>query len=438
MNSTLSLEFVELLKKSDATIEEVTLHESFSDAVDIEYIGLIEFFKLHALEILDLFLLENPSKSAIILYRTISTAEATMLIPFIRNNEFNKKLASVILDDNTNDIIMVRLARLIAQIFFKAAIEIPPKNILLSTILKAIHRLPISNLLDSLITSEQTSGATLIYFKTEKLNEKMHDILKNMIDKPSDSPENSLYFGRIDSQRLGLFQLIIKSCTNPSLMPIFKYDKLTSVVAAQPKNLPSYIKSVQWSAIKNTISPRSASNLRELIPLALELVRGIKDSDHIKSYHASALMVINNILLNDPQGTIDSISPIEQFLDDAINGVLKFPNSTNYHSAFRAFVDISLHAKGLAEVVCPKYMPIFIKYSSGRKNKVLAATFNDLALKMIDMGRQTPSIKESLRKVEDFPVFATGELLEYRNIILNNYGLDPPSRIYTFFAKFFE
>lgn len=436
--TSLSPSFIEQLSSDNSEIDEIVMSDSFLIAFKIKYQGLVEYFKKHSLDVLHSIIKPEPKEPNIRLYRCILSADPEFLHPFVRSQSFTKELVSIIKDPNVSNSIVVRLSHLIAELLIKVPNDIPPNYPVIDALLRVVQKPAIFNIFESILTAEQTPAATLVYFKTEKLQDKIYDNLKELEELPSDSGEDANVFGLNDSRRLALLQITVKCSLNTTLMFAFKNDKLTTVIAAQPKNLPHYIKTAKWSAIRHTAVQRMPNNLSNLIPEALQNIREIKDAKHIRGYHAFSIMFINHMLVHEPQLTIDSLSPIEKFLDDVIEGILHFPNSTNLHSAFRAFVDIALHAKGLAEIVCPKYMPIFIKNSTGRPNKVLSATLNDLAMKMIDMGRQSKTIKESLRPVTDFPVFATTELVEYRNIIKENYGVDPPSRLYKFFAKFFE
>ncbi|EAY17318.1 hypothetical protein TVAG_266810 [Trichomonas vaginalis G3] len=343
----------------------------------------------------------------------------------------------MIINNTVSESILIRLLRIIAQFFFKSVRFLPTNYKIIDALVQNAEKPVVLNLLDSLISAEKTNTDSLIYLHKENLHKKIYQELGELVNSPSDS-NHPFLFGPVDSKRYAFYQLITKMARSATLGQIYRHEKFLDVIFRQPDILPNYIKNYKWYAICSTYKPNMIQNAIPIIEKSIEIIQSIYLSDRFHSFFAYAFSFFNQNLMTFPQLVLSLIENPELFLEKIMKGVLKFRSCTNMHYHFRKFYEIMLNFKKFSIYLVNNYVPVFIRISSVQKNRILAASFNELLLKTIEMARSKSYLKEELRKIPEFPVYATTKLREYKDAVSDNYGEEPPNKIYQFIAKFFQ
>lgn len=293
------------------------------------------------------------------------------------------------------------------------------------------------NLIDAILSSGQSLLQTVLYIRKQNIPRKIYNLLAEVSSLPSDS-KSKYSFGPVDTKRLAAFQIVSRIARNPILGSINRHQKFLKILFKQPQDLPTYIKNFQWDAMLSVMNIKQIRSADFVLEKSIEILRNLAESDHFHQYMFHAFTIFNQVLIVEPLLTLKQIDSFEIFVSQLLNGIKYFKYATNLHIQFRRFYNICLTYHSLSILIVRICVPFFVEICSTLDNRVLAATLNELLIKTIDIAKKKQLIKDELRNIPEFAYYATSTLREYKNITSENYGVDPPGRIYSFFAKFFN
>lgn len=365
-----------LVSNKDTPLQDVLMLPYFSKSSRLGFPPVTKYLAQHSEEILKLAFCDDNSTLSAASYSVLLTGEPEILKPLITNGWLLTTAVDLLGSNETKDYLIGRLASVTLVCIGALDESILDQCTFIFNFLPHCNNPSAFNLLTSICDDRDD------YTKLQEWLVKLHffeyifaefdtiDFNYEFQKNITDNIDTTMYKDPVASKCLCLYSLLACCCQNKILRNGFLNDKLIEILLKKFKSEkfqpPDFIRTARWKTITAATQEEISSKLINILPEAIALLS--EDFAKLRSYRVSALDFINKMLILQPKETYTLLmnSSMAQTL---ILLIMKFPNSSIFHSSFHEFVRNALTIPEFSFILANIYLPIIISHSSLYKPK---------------------------------------------------------------------
>lgn len=366
-----------LVSNKNTPLEDVLSLPYFSKSSRLGFTPVTKYLAQHSEELLKLAFTDDNSSLSASAYSVLLTGEPEVLKPLFTNGWLLTTAVDLLGNKKTKDYLIGRLASVTLVCIGALDESILDQCTFIFNFLPHCNNASAFNLLTSICDDVES------YTKLQEWLNKLHffeyvfaefdtiDFSYQFQKNITDNIDTTMYKDPVASKCLCLYNLLGCCCQNKILQKSFLKDKLIEILLRRftsKSKTPDFIRTARWKTITSATHDKISKELVKLLPEAISLLT--EDFAILRSYRVSALDFISKMLTLQPSKTYDLLmnSSVPQTL---ILLIMKFPNSSIFHSSFHEFVKSALTISEFSFILSNIYLPIIISHSSlyAPKNK---------------------------------------------------------------------
>lgn len=403
-----------LAEKLDTPLEDILDSPLVNILLKSEDKALIKYFEFHIKEVLDIALSGEKSLLSVKCYQALLVGVKCHVLSLLNDEYFRDKCLDILSQKDIPPPLLGRLVG-ITSCFINVVPDSIGKNCgFLYQLLKYCDNSSVFNFFLTICSECER----IVPFQQWLIDFGLCDyVLREIrsIDVNYQSECLNIYTDPVFLKLLCLYNIILNSSKNTVLKDTYVTKEVTEVSIIQFKNAPIYIINAQWEVINSLICQKTAIHLLCMINPAID---NIKDNyDKLSSFRVSSIEFLTKMMKLSSL-TFDLLiqSSIIQILCEKI---VKFPNSSILHGAFRDFVVVGLTRDDFALKMAAIYIPFFLDNTSDR---ILAATIFKCINLFKEAAAKNQKLNEILQSNQEYVSFVNTKLVEYNEVSDKPYG----------------
>lgn len=242
-----------------------------------------------------------------------------------------------------------------------------------------------------------------------------------------------LYYDPVFYQTNCLYLMICRCAQHPIFGPETKTKKTITSMEKRFAAAPPYVWNSYWKALCALCDQTTAEDMTSFRELALAAVQ--EENAKLYEYQVCAILFLEKLIRLVPRVAGELLqSSVSVWL---IQLLLKFPNSSILHSAFRSFVTTGMENKDFATNFLTFYAPMIVSEAMSCENRVLKPTLIFLVRKIRDLEQRHPEYTKIMLNVPQYREFCANGLVAYEKLSNEGYG-GRLSKVTAFLQQLFD
>ncbi|OHS98342.1 hypothetical protein TRFO_08922 [Tritrichomonas foetus] len=237
------------------------------------------------------------------------------------------------------------------------------------------------------------------------------------------SEEENPYFDPVFDEVFSLYQIISRCAQNQTLFPSLIRQDIIDILSMTFRFPPVFVENARWRAIRAMTIKETAPMMIAIIPSAIHVLA--REFKKLPAYVISALEMINQMCVFTPVAFDFVIHSCT--LQNLLNLVSTFPNSTILLNSFRRFVAVGLSNPEFSIGMVTLLLPFVIEFASTRENRVLAPFCFSIFDLFVEAAATNPKLRDAIREENNAKEFIMNQHKNYIKIIESEYGNEKSS-----------
>ena len=411
-----------LLSDPTVTFNEIVSNPIITRLIRLDRIPVCDYFIHHSHDLLINALSDTKSIAEVNSYQIIIKGNPDILTNIMTDDEFLNRALDIVNDNNVARDLPFLLGRLstIALVALAVVPQVASQSCgFIYHLLQYCDNPSVFDFFESIITDDEKYNYTHKWLYDLGFVDYLFREL-GKIDFGFIVKDENPYFVPMFEKASCLYQLISKCAKNHILFPSLIRKDLIDALSMTFRYPPTFVENARWDAITSLVTRKTAKLMNPIVPSAILIIT--KPYEKLPAYLISALEIVTRIMIYD-QSIFDFVVE-SKILQNLLNLVIQFSNSTILLDSFRNFVAIGLTNHDYSVQLVVLLLPFIIDFASTRENRVLTPyCFNILQL-FIEAAKSNRSVKRILNEEKSVKTFIKTQFTEYKKIIENDYGTD--------------
>ena len=387
----------------------------------------------HAQDVIDTLLTEGNPTGVSYLVTILMFQNKGLITSILADSKLNVKATEVLSNKDVSETVIARLATLTLSAMTTCPEEAPAECGFIYHLLPHVANHSVFNMFMSLLGECDRFAVAQRWLADFGFVEYILREL-DMTDYEHGIEEGvDLYYDPVFYKTNCLYLMIGKCSLHSIFGPQMKTKSTIESMKKRFKEAPPYVWNSYWKALCALCDETTAEEMACFHEKAMEALQ--EEKPKLYEYQVCSILFLEKLIHLVPKMASQLLqSSVSVWL---IQLLLKFPNSTILHSAFRKFVVTGMDNKEFAMNFLSLYAPMIVTEAMSCENKVLKPTLIFLIERIRDLEAHRQEYRDIMNNVPQFREFLHGGFVEYQKLSNEQYG-GRLSKVTAFLSQLFD